>query len=139
MTKIYYQQTDAIRTVPTLVWDSMKHYCKRCSPIFILLFASCATSTETRNALFHDAAHKPLSGAKVELLGEPPKFFPFGIAEGVLYTCTITDDYGFCTLLYPTKRNWILRVSRNHHRFSLERVTEKGPYMKIEVRQNLTQ
>jgi hypothetical protein len=108
---------------------------KRFSPILALLLIGCATPTETRKAVIRDTAGTPLTHARVELFGEPPKFFPFGIAMGPIYTDTATDRHGNCVLTYPKKRSWWIRATENHRNFFSRRIIERTDRLELTVAQ----
>jgi hypothetical protein len=110
---------------------------RRFLPFFALFLAGCATptETETRKAVIRDTSGKLLAGAEVELLGDPPKFYPFGMAMGDTYTRTVTDSKGTCMLTYPKKQHWQLYVrvpdDREQLPFLSYRTTEKADHLEI--------
>jgi hypothetical protein len=106
---------------------------KRLSPILALLLVGCATPTETRKAVIRDAAGKPLRHAQVELLGEPPRFFPFGIASGNTYTETATDSQGACMLTYPKRERWHVDVKENRRQFMQRRIIKGSDPIEVTV------
>lgn len=101
--------------------------------LLLLLLVGCAGSMKTQRALIVDAENRPVRHSKITILGDAPKFSPFGIAAGHIYTEGVTDSGGFCTVTFPEKRAWLVRVQKGDKLLFNSKVLDDTSLLRVTV------